>query len=177
MKKLLFIILFISSAFGVKAQNTIKFLGIPIDGTKKEMIAKLEAKGYEYNSIEDWLVGEFNGNNVVIQVQTVNNRVWRIIVTDMSFTDEANIKILFNNLFDQFSNNQKYTLIDGRKLSDKDDISYEITVHNKRYEAYFGLVDKSINGRVWYLIRELYGKYCIVIFYENWDNAANGEDL
>ena len=31
------------------SQNTIKFLGIPIDGTKQQMITALESKGFEYN--------------------------------------------------------------------------------------------------------------------------------
>ena len=68
-------LLFSSSAF---SQNTIKFLGIPIDGTKREMIDALKVKGYTYNSVYDVLQGEFNGEDVNISVQTVNNMVWRI---------------------------------------------------------------------------------------------------
>ena len=158
------------------AQNTIKFLGIPVDGTKEEMIAKLQAKGYEYNASNDLLYGEFNGRDVSIAIHTVNNRVWRIAVKNPS-TYEANIKIRFNTLFDQFLNNGKYYCIDGNKLDDTDKISYEMTVNHKRYDAYFGLIDTSVNGIVWYTIAEESGEYIIWIFYENLDNAANGEDL
>lgn len=177
MKRLISIILLSIIAVGAYSQNTIKFLGIPIDGTKKEMISKLQAKGYEYNSYQDVLTGEFNGNNVTISVQTVNNRVWRIVVVDKSFDDESNIKVRFNNLLDQFLSNKKYKLAKGEKLTDKDDISYEITVHKKRYDAAFFLADETINGDVWYMIVEEYGNYRIAIFYENQDNAANGDDL
>lgn len=177
MKKLLLFILFVSVAMGANAQNTIKFLGIPVDGTKREMISKLEAKGYEYNSYRDYLTGEFNGQDVMISIQTVNNRVWRVCVINESSTNETNIKIQFNNLFDQFSNNGKYICVQGDKLSDNDDISYEMSVHNKRYDAYFMLKDTSINGCVWYMIGDQYGEYTIAIFYENYDNAANGDDL
>ena len=177
MKKLLLFILFVSIAMGTNAQNNIQFLGIPVDGTKREMISKLEAKGYEYDSYNDCLVGEFNGTDVEISVQTINNRVWRIAVIDESYTDETNIKIRFNNLFEQFSNNSKYFRLYGNRVNENDDISYEITVNDKRYNAYFGLVDTSINGLVWYAIGEVYGKYKIVIFYENLNNAANGDDL
>jgi hypothetical protein len=52
-----------------------------------------------------------------------------------------------------------------------------MTVNKKRYEADFRFVDKSINGQVWYMIAESYGKYQIAMFYENLDNAANGDDL
>ncbi len=177
MKKFMLLGLFISLTINVYAQNTIKFLGIPIDGTKREMISKLEAKGYEYDSYNDCLAGEFNGRDVQIYIQTINNRVWRIAVLDKSYTNEANIKIRFNNLFEQFSNNSKYVRLDGNRLNANDDISYEMTVNNKRYDATFGLVDTSINGRVWYSIGEVYGKYNIAIFYENLNNAANGDDL
>ena len=146
-------------------------------GTKKEMIANLKAKGYEYDSYSDVLVGEFNGTDVNISVQTVNNRVWRIAITDTYTNDEINTKIRFNRLFDQFSNNKKYVLLNGETLTDEDDISYEMTVHKKRYEASFTFADKSVNGLVWYMIEKQFRGYYIAMFYENLDNAANGEDL
>jgi len=177
MKKIFFVVLFATISLNALSQNVIKFLGIPVDGTKKEMISKLETKGYEYDATADALVGEFNGTNVLIQVQTVNNRVWRIGVLDATYTDEANIKIRFNTLFDQLSNNGKYKLENGRRLKDNDDISYEMLVHKKRFDASFSFIDKSINGLVWYSIADSYGKYGIIMFYENLDNAANGDDL
>ena len=167
-------LLFSSNAF---SQSTIKFLGIPIDGTKRAMIDALKAKGYTYDSANDMLQGEFNGTNVRISVQTINNRVWRLAVIDQSFTDEANIKIRFNNLLGQFANNSKYIWLAGEKLGDKEDISYEITVHKKRYEAIFGFRDENVNGHVWYMIADRFGSYGIAMFYENLDNAANGDDL
>lgn len=177
MKKLVLLTLTLSFAICSYAQNTIKFLGIPVDGTKREMISKLEAKGYEYDSYDDYLTGEFNGQDVMIKVQTVNNIVWRIAVADDSGVNETNIKIRFNNLFDQFSNNGKYICAQGDKLSDNDDISYEMSVNNKRFDAYFIPKDTSINGCVWYTICKFGGEYAIAIFYENTDNAANGDDL
>lgn len=176
MKKVLLLTLMLCFSICTYAQNAIKFLGIPVDGTKEEMIAKLQAKGYEYNASDDLLYGEFNGRDVCIFINTVNNRVWRIAVKNAS-TDEANIKIRFNTLFDQFLNNGKYYCIDGNKLDDTDKISYEMTVNHKRYDAYFGLIDTSVNGIVWYTILEESGEYAIWIHYENLDNAANGEDL
>lgn len=177
MKRYILILALCLTSISAFCQNTIKFLGIPIDGTKKEMIAKLQAKGYEYNSYSDLLTGEFNGQDVAISVQTVNNRVWRIAVIDNSGRDEANIKIRFNLLLEQFLANGKYTLASGENLTEDDDISYQMTVKNKRYDVYFTFVDNSINGCVWYTIAEQFGRYKIALFYENYDNAANGDDL
>lgn len=177
MKKVLLVAMLINIAIDGFAQNTIKFLGIPIDGTKKEMISKLKAKGYEYNSYADILTGEFNGTDVSISVQTVNNRVWRLAIIDAQSSNETNIKIRYNTLFNQFSNNGKYISLGEGKISDSEDISYKMAVDDKRYEASFGFIDSSINGLVWYMIAEQYGSYRIAMFYENLDNAANGDDL
>lgn len=180
MKRFLITFLFVLMTITTIAQesNTIKFLGIPVDGAKKEMISKLQAKGYKYDAFSDYLFGEFNGTNVNIFVQTVNNKVWRIGIVDANITDdEANVKIRYNELFKQLSNNDKYKILGGSTLGKKEDISYEMSVHKKRYEATFTFKDKSIHGLVWYMIIEKYGKYGILMFYENLDNEANGEDL
>lgn len=180
MKRFLATFLFVLMTIAAIAQdsNTIKFLGIPVDGTKKEMISKLQAKGYEYDAYSDDLFGEFNGTNVFIHVQTVNNRVWRINIIDANVNNnEANIKQRYNLLFDQFSNNGKYKVREGSILGEEEKVSYEMTVNKKRYDAVFFFKDKSIHGRVWYTIVEEYGKYGILMFYENLDNAANGDDL
>ena len=180
MKRFLATFLFVLMTIVAIAQNsnTIKFLDIPVDGTKKEMISKLQAKGYEYDAYSDGLFGEFNGTDVIIFIHTVNNRVWRICIVDENIdNDEANIKIRYNNLFKQLSNNGKYKVLDGRTLGEEEDISYEMTVHKKRYEAGFTFKDKSIHGRLWYMLTSAYGKYGIKMFYENLDNEANGDDL
>ena len=180
MKRFLITFLFMLATIVSIAQdnNTIKFLGIPIDGGKKEMISKLQAKGYEYDAASDALFGEFNGINAAISIQTVNNRVWRIAIVDADLnSDEVNIKIRYNLLFEQLSNNGKYEVADGSTLGEKEDIFFEMLVHKKRYEATFAFKDKSIHGVVWYIIVRPYDKYGIMMFYENLDNAANGDDL
>ena len=140
MKRFLITFLFVLMAITAIAQenNTIKFLGIPVDGTKKEMISKLQAKGYEYNASSDYLFGEFNGTNVNIVVQTVNNKVWRINIVDANInSDEVNIKFRYNELFEQLSNNGKYKVLGGSILGKEEDIFYEMSVHKKRYDAVF----------------------------------------
>ncbi len=180
MKRIVLSLILSMMALAATAQdnNIIKFLGIPVDGNKKEMISKLQAKGYEYDATSDVLYGEFNGNNVVISVGTVNNRVWRIAIVDADMnSDETNIKNHFNLLFEQLSNNGKYEVADGNTLTENENISFEMLVHKKRYDATFTFKDQSIHGIVWYMIAEHHGKYGIVMFYDNLDNAANGDDL
>ncbi len=138
--KQLFFLLLITVSVKVLAQNDVtKFLGISVDGFKPAMVQKLKAKGFQYNQKLDCLTGEFNGHNVRLRVITNNNKVWRIFIQDAIAQDETGIKIRFNKLVRQFLNNKKYmsaTLSDPT-LSDSEDISYEMLVHKKRYEAVF----------------------------------------
>ena len=233
MKKLLSIsFLLFAFAFTLSAQDSTgitKFLGIPIDGFKSEMIQKLKAKGFtdagSYSSAD--LVGEFNGQDVEISVVTNNNKVYRIAVFDRHYSSESDIKIRFNTLCRQFENNSKYYATkEDKTISDEEDISYEIRVKSKRYEAAFyqhrdGVIDPenineylltkftqeqidnpteeeaaqildtkievasvaladlySISDRsVWFMIHEEFGRYKILMFYDNELNRSNGEDL
>ncbi len=177
MKKFILLAVLTAIQFCSFGQNTMKFLGIPIDGTKEQMISALKNKGYTYDSFNDCLSGEFNGQSVVIAIKTNNNKVCRICVGDASLTDETNIRIRFNSLLDQFMRNGKYVHVGGNTISDREEISYEMTVHKKRYEIDMIPSDKSINGTVWYMIVDQYGRYRIAIFYENLDNMPNGDDL
>lgn len=141
MKRLLFIVLAMIATITSFAQqkDVTSFLGIPVDGTVLSMKQKLVSKGFVPKKVgtNEFLVGEFNGTDVRVYIVTNNNKVCRIMVADNNTVDEAQIKIRFNNLVSQFVNNKRYISLDKYTLSDEEDISYEMTVHNKSYEALF----------------------------------------
>lgn len=118
-------------------RDVTKFLGIPVDGPKNAMIQKLKAKGFTYNQSKDILTGQFNDYDVELSIVTNNNKVSRILVADRIDVNEASIKIRFNKLCRQFEKNSKYLSMDDQTISEDDDISYNIRVKNKRYEAVF----------------------------------------
>jgi len=138
-----FLVLFILPLTIYAQKDVTQFLGIPIDGYKTEMIQNLKAKGFTSTKYaDDVLEGEFNGVSVQLFILTNNNKVWRIGVTDKNSSDETNIKFRFNNLINQFRNNNKYLNTDDSTISkytipQEDDISYGISVENKRYQAQF----------------------------------------
>lgn len=216
-------------SFAMAQKNVTQFLGIPVDGTKTAMMQKLKAKGYTYNAKLDCLEGEFNGREVSIHVVTNNNKVWRIMVTDAYPTrNEADIRIRFNTLCKQFAKNGKYMPADitgEYEISESEDISTQMALYNKRYEAAYYQVteaDKDTTGMqewlldkvledygaekwenisdeerqtagikiamewmlekiakksVWFMISEQYGRYSIIMYYDNENNHSNGEDL
>ncbi|MBQ9076905.1 MAG: hypothetical protein IJY31_03580 [Muribaculaceae bacterium] len=97
-------------ALTLNAQNDVtKFLGIPVDGSKAEMIQKLKAKGFTYDLYSDCLTGKFNNYDVMINVVTHNDKVWRIFIADAEKYDRDSIISRFNNLLSQFENDPNYT--------------------------------------------------------------------
>ncbi|ROT11265.1 hypothetical protein [Muribaculum intestinale] len=133
-----FILALVTICAAYAQKDVTQFLGIPIDGSKSAMIQKLKAKGFKANSYrEDVLEGEFNGMDVNVHIGTNGDKVCRIMVCDANPVDERSIKIRFNNLCRQFKKNPKYMSMDDYIIPDDEDISYAITVNNKRYEAIF----------------------------------------
>lgn len=200
MKKLFSIVLMMFCVLTISAQTDVTtFLGIPVDGFKADMRKKLIAKGFTPTTYkEDVLEGEFNGHDVYVHIVTNNNKVYRIMLADRNGTDEAQIKIRFNNLCYQFEKNERYSSED-MTIPEDEDISYEMSVHDKIYEAIFfqksvlptGLIlteddakaaakkmtEAMLKKPVWFRIGETAGQYYIYMYYDNEYNKANGEDL
>lgn len=59
------------------------------------------------------------------------------MVADANNVDERAIQIRFNRLCEQFAHNPKYVSLQDYTIPEDEDISYEISVHKKRYEAVF----------------------------------------
>ena len=132
------ILIMCSTVFG-QSEGTLKFLGIPVDGSKSEMMAALKSKGFRYDSSSGFLVGDFNGSESHIGIVENHGKVYRVVVFDANTYDAGQIRIRFNNLIHQFENsNGKYYYIDQNEMIPEDeDISYEIIVHDKQYSATF----------------------------------------
>lgn len=128
------------TAISMSAQNDVTtFLGIPVDGFKSEMKQKLVNKGFVPKKVgtNEFLEGEFNGTDVQVFIATNNNKVYRIMLCDAETRNETNIKIRFNKLVSQFENNKRYVSLNKYTLSDEENISYEMTVNKKNYDAIF----------------------------------------
>ena len=184
MKKILSLAFLLMLSLSVFAQRQVtKFLGIPIDGSRTDMIEELKDKGFTEEKYGDGLEGQVNGKDVTIYVQTNNNKVWRIAVKYGCCFDKGDIKIQYNRLINQFSNNPRYKVVKAEGLTDEDDIDYEVGVNKKQYQSTFYQLpdDENIKNRVvWFTFSENPFKsqiYDIVIFYENKYNEANGDDL
>ena len=197
MRKFLTLLAMIAISASVFAQKEVtKFMGIPVDGSPTEMVKKLKAKGFKTDEgymrdvkrglIDldgtEVLTGRFNGEYVRLYLNVGTNNVWRISLVDKNSRDETQIRIRFNNLVRQFEDNGKYVpYVDEQTIADDEDISYQMTVNKKQYQA--GFVQKGEDGTVdekrfvWFTIGEGYNGYVIYIFYDNEYNQADGSDL
>ena len=142
MKRMLLSMLvsFLMSSVMFGQQEVTKFLGIPVDGSKSKMIRQLKKKGFRRDFYTpNVLVGEFNGMDVNVHIATTKKKVSRIMICDANHIDEAYLKARFNILCAQFEKNNKYLSVASSSLdyivSDNEDISYEMSVNDKRYEA------------------------------------------
>lgn len=143
MKKTLLITLFALFCTVAFSQDggPLKFLGIPIDGTESQFVAKLKTKGFTYSTLTEGYKGQFNGKPVDVYIHTNHNLVDRVYVA-FPYTTEESIRTEFNRLLGQFKNNAKYLdLSMNEEIPEDDDISYEISVKNKRYQASFSYYD------------------------------------
>ena len=137
MRKIAFILLMLLTlSLSAQEVNVVKFMGIPVDGTKSEMISHLKKKGFTYNPTKDYLTGKFNGLDAIISVVEYNGKVCRILVQDANVWNETDIIIRFNNLIEQFERSGKY---EGEqdKIDFNEDIHYEMAIHHKRYQAIY----------------------------------------
>ena len=194
MRKFLTLLAMIAISASVFAQKEVtKFLGIPVDGSPTEMIKKLKAKGFTTDEgfmrdLIDWdgpevLAGRFNGEIVRVSLVVGQNKVWRIFLSDKDNRDETQIKIRFNTLVRQFEGNGKYVpyYVDEQTIADDEDISYQMTMNKKQYQATFlqkgedGTVDEKRS--VWFTISQRFDGYCICMYYDNEYNQADGSDL
>ena len=173
--------LLLTASLAVYAQsNVTKFLGIPVEGTKSAMIQKLKTKGFVYNQKLDYLEGEFNGMRVHIYIHVQGGKVWRLAVVEKDSHDESQIKTRYEKLCEQFERNPKYLPLSVDTLPESKDLSYELVVHKKKYQAIYiqlPMEEDFFYRRVWFTILRDYLEYSIVIYYENGLNEANGEDL
>ena len=197
MRKFLTLLAMIAISASVFAQKEVtKFMGIPVDGSPTEMIKKLKAKGFTTDEDfmraiklggfdwdgPEWLTGRFNGEKVRVSLLVEQNKVWRIYLVDKKTRDETQIKIRFNTLVRQFEGNGKYVpYFDEQTIADDEDISYQMTVNKKQYEAVFGQKgeDGTVDEKriVWFTIVEGSDGYKIAMFYDNKYNEADGSDL
>ena len=149
MRRILTTVLFVllsCFAFAQTIDNTIKFLGIPVDGTEQQMITSLKGKGFRYDSSIEGYRGQFNGENVQVYIHTNHNLVDRIYVAFPYTSSEAEIKNRFNRLISQFDKSNKYISLWGNDpIPSDENVATEMIVRDKHYQASYRYMNPDID--------------------------------
>lgn len=201
MRKLAFAVLMLMT-FSMNAQdNVMKFMGIPIDGAKPEMIDKLKQKGFapeqieidleraEENYIEVggeiiegrnrekdggyFMHGYFDGARCKLIIMSYKSKVYKIVVAfENSYKNKINAFAAFNNYAERLQN--KY--YDENNFYKPLDYSGDLKLDADYINMFF---DKQKMGGV--TLHITYPKenleYHIILEYINVNNMPNGEDL
>ena len=161
------------------SEGTLKFLGIPVDGSSKHMIERLKERGFD-DHLGDYLEGQFNGEPVRVYVHTYRNRVDRIIV-EFEHIPEMNLNEQYNHFLSLLTENEKYRPMGTYSLIPiEENCETEILLKKKDYKARFSYVShnesEESDGEVWLSILNRRG-YRVCLYYDNLMNRPQGEDL
>lgn len=181
MKKISIILFTIFVAILTYAQNTITFLGIPVDGNEQIFIDKLKQKGFTFDSSCDCYKGDFNDNESLVKIFSYKEKIHQILVIDAYATEvmeisDAMLISRFNTLLRQFKKHPNYIEREyNEEIPDGTFLYYD-----KLYNAGFyqkGTTDNYENNHVDIGIIKYRNLKTIYLMYSNLKNAPNGEDL
>lgn len=201
MRRLVFALLMLFTLSMSAQDNVMKFMGIPIDGTKSEMIDKLQQKGFAPEQIEIdleraeenyiavggeiiegrnrekdggyYMHGYFNGARCKLVIMSYKSKVYKIVVAfEDSYKDKFNAFTAFNNYAERLQN--KY--YDENNFYKPLDYSGDLKLDADYFNMFF---DKQKMGGVTLHITypETNMEYHIILEYLNVNNMPNGEDL
>lgn len=150
------------------------FLGIPVKGPIEDMIDALKARGFKDSKVSNsLLMGEFKGLPCKIHVMDskATDHVVHIQIqpqlNSAGYFDSDGVKKRFNELIDDYGSDSRYVAFSwNKKISQKEDVAYQMRVNDKEYRAKFyeGGDKKKI---VAIAIHEYEGKYYVAIHYYN----------
>lgn len=127
-------------AVSIFAQTSItEFMGVPVDGSTKDLVRKLKAKGFTpAEEGSEVLYGAFNGEEVVLTMDTNEGKVFRVLLVEKKSYSDEGIKARYNELFSQFVENPKYAFVKGSFfIEDDTDVSFETTVNGTTFQSFF----------------------------------------
>ena len=205
MRKLVFtLLMLLTLSLNAQEKEVIKFMGIPVDGTKSEMIAKLEEKGFspdvkiiefenmekeierggkeviggkirERDDLEYFMNGHFDGKQCTLVIMSYKTKVYKVCVLfESSYMDKINAFTTFNYYAEKLQN--KY--FDDSNFYRLLDYSGELKPNADFMNAFFvrqNEVIGMITLHITYPITNM--EYHIILEYLNSNNMPNGEDL
>ncbi len=131
---------FVSSNLAFIDETALKFVGVPIGGTKEHMTDALKAKGFNYSYLYECLTGIFNGENVKVYLSTNHDVVDKIRVEYPPYSG-SEIRVKYDVLRSRFNRNAKYLCVNP--------IDEAAAGGEYNNDAIYFYLHPSVNSRVW----------------------------
>lgn len=183
-----------------------QFMGIPVDGTKPEMISKLEEKGFTPEQIEidlenaenrfikaggkinggknkekdgDYFMkGYFDGHRSKVVISSYHNKVYCIFVIIDEDFKELNAKIQYNLYVEQLSKKYKLLFNSAENIINED-LTEPFDSQNieAKFLTAYDEYDKPHGMISLEMSHPKYKEFYLALRYYNMDNMPNGKDL
>lgn len=140
---------FVSSGLADTDETALKFVGVPIGGSKEQMVAALKEKGFhmDYNGS---MSGMFNGENVNVYISTNHGIVDRITVEYPFCSEDNDTRVKYNVLLSRFGRNAKYVCINPRAdIPANESIYRKLYENTKYYDAIYFYLNPEVNAKDW----------------------------
>ena len=142
---------FLSSGSTDTDESALKFVGVPIDGTKEQMIEALEEKGFQKEPFNDSMAtGMFNGELVTLFLSTNHGIVDRVKVVYPRCNAANDTRVKYNMLLSRFNRNAKYVCVNTRPEVPADENIYlKLQANTKEYDAVYFFLHPEVNAKGW----------------------------
>lgn len=187
MKKIISVLFAFCVCLSISAQEHMKFMGIPLDGTIDNFALKLKAKGITYDAAKSKLIspgsklyhGTFMGEKAtfVVYFNTKSKVVFGVMV-DMPYTSTELAFTPFKNISEQLLKKYPKAVYEASRDSDGDTNGFTFHIPNEAETQRIGVIIQTLCPS-----KSLLEKDCTInLMYTDVDNfqkseAKNNEDL
>lgn len=187
MKKIISILFVLCLCMAASAQQHMKFMGIPLDGTVDNFALKLKAKGISYDAVKSKAMGPggkfyngtFMGEKATFMVFfNAKSRVVFGVSVEMSYTSVELAHVPFVNISEQLLKKYPKAIYEANKDSNGDTNGVTFHIPNEAETERIGVIIQTLNKSQSYLKDDC----TISLMYTDIENfqkseSINNEDL
>lgn len=182
MKKIISILFVLCLCMAASAQQHLKFMGIPLDGTVDSFALKLKAKGVTYDSEKSKAMGPgekvykgtFMGEKATFMVFfNTKSRVVFGVFVEMSYSSVELTHVPFVNISEQLLKKYPKAIYEANKDSNGDTNGVTFHIPNEAETERIGVIIQTLNKSQSYLKDDC----TISLTYTDVDNYQKSENI
>lgn len=187
MKKIISVLFALFICLSISAQEHMKFMGIPLDGTIENFALKLKAKGVTYDAVKSRAMGPgcklYNGTfmgekSTFMVFFNAKSRVVFGVSVEMSYSSVELAFTPFKNIVEQLKKKYPKAVYEASKDSEGDANGFAFHIPDEAEKKRIGIIIQTLNSS-----KSLLKNGCTInLMYTDVENfqkseAKNNEDL